>query len=59
MESSCDNVIHIPAVEAQDIVDALQFFAEHGDGSPEWSWQAQSLAQSLARRLPSRQPADG
>lgn len=35
----------------------LRHYAEHSD-SPEWAWQAENLAQNLARRLASRQPAD-
>lgn len=44
--------IAIPRAEAQDIVDTLKHFAdETGDGD-EMGWQAESLAQALARRIP-------
>ncbi|WP_190092982.1 hypothetical protein [Streptomyces melanogenes] len=57
MDTSRDDHIRIPHDEAQDIIDVLQHFAEGCDDSHEWAWQAENLAQNLARRLPSRQPA--
>ncbi|MFC0843572.1 hypothetical protein ACFH04_07490 [Streptomyces noboritoensis] len=57
MDTSRDDDIRIPHDEAQDIVDVLRHYAEHDRDSHEWAWQAETLAQSLARRLPSRQPA--
>ncbi|PKV82752.1 hypothetical protein [Streptomyces sp. TLI_146] len=57
MDTSRDDHIRISHDEAQDIVDVLRHFAEHCDGSDEWAWQAENLAQNLARRLPTRQPA--
>ncbi|WP_406346893.1 hypothetical protein [Streptomyces sp. NBC_00648] len=56
MDTRRDDDIRIPHDEAQDIVDVLRHYAEHSDDS-EWAWQAENLAQNLARRLPSRQPA--